>query len=568
MRFKKLQPFKFFIWFAIASLFALGLWMPKANAQFPNLWNLNSESVKKTSISYVERGNIHIAPIRLDGVPLFKIAAAASDEQNGLRNILPIEWRVNEIETRLVKIVNSDFDPESLQVKVSTLNNQTVIVVSDRKGKITLMTVTELDRQIDTISSSLDDIAEGRADKIKKALLKGKAERQPEYLQQQFYTFLKVFFAAIASSLLIQQSQKLLKKQWRKLNQPPTEETPPTEPVEVPQNRSLLRRSIQRLRSLRLSLPQRRQLNLTLRFIFWWGQITIWLAASITGLLLFPQTRSAGVWLIGVPVSFIAILLGLGIAKKIIDVVIVYCLDRWAEENTLSPNPNKRLVLRIPMISQVLQSITVYLVIVAGIVLFLYAIRAPLTIVLATLGILGLSAQNKIKDWIGGFFILWEDQYALGDVIKINNTTGLVESFDIRTTQLRNLDGELITIPNGSFTTVINFTYQWSRLNLGIDVAYSTDLDLAMATIKDVAEKMRSDSVWGEFILEPATILGVDTFGNNSITIRLLIKTQPGQQWDVGREYRYRLKQAFDLANITIPFPQRSIWFENSPMNN
>ena len=140
---------------------------------------------------------------------------------------------------------------------------------------------------------------------------------------------------------------------------------------------------------------------------------------------------------------------------------------------------------------------------------------------------------------------------------------GFVEYLNLRITQLRTFDGELVTIANGSINTAINLTHQWSRLNLGVDVAYSTDLDKAMMVIEEVAVKMRRDSVWGKFILEPPNILGVDAFGDNGITIRLLIKTQPMKHWEVGREYRRRLKQAFDLANITIPFPQRSIWLEN-----
>ena len=141
---------------------------------------------------------------------------------------------------------------------------------------------------------------------------------------------------------------------------------------------------------------------------------------------------------------------------------------------------------------------------------------------------------------------------------------GLVEYFNLRITQLRTLDGELVTIANGSFTTAINLTHQWSRINLGINVAYATDLDQAMTVIQDVAEKMRCDCVWGDLIIEPPTILGVDDFAENGVTIRLLIKTQPMKQWDVGREYRRRLKQAFDQAEITIPLPQRSIWLENA----
>ena len=311
------------------------------------------------------------------------------------------------------------------------------------------------------------------------------------------------------------------------------------------------------------SLTKQRSDNLTLRFLLWWGQVTIWLVASIVGLLLFPQTRGYGIWLIGVPINFVGILLVLSIAKKIIDNLIICWLGQWAQRNALSNSPDKRLALRIPIINNVFREVVLYIVIGVGALLFLYAIKVPLTLLLILLGIVSFSIQTLIKDWIGGFLILWEDQYTQGDVVEINGISGTVEYFNLRITQLRNLDGELITIANGSFTTAINLTHQWSRLNLGIDVTYSTDLETAMTVIEEVAQKMSDDPAWSECFIEPPTVLGVDSFGENGIKIRLLIKTPPMKQWNLGREYRRRLKQAFDFADITIPIPQRSIWLES-----
>ena len=582
---KKLQRLHFFLQLGIVSFLAVGLshlWVPGASAQLPNLWDLNSNSNQQPSIQYIKRGNIHIADVRLDGVPLFKVAAAAEKDQVGdRRNILPIEWRVNEIETRLNKIVSSNFDPKALQVTISTLNNQTVIVVAGREWEQSLMTVTELDRQIDSTANPLSDIAEMRAEAIETALLKAHGERQPEYLQQQFSYFLVGLLGVVVSSLLMQQLQKRLKRHWRTLHQSAPGESSPemTEndtdnAIAASSTDTLPRNPLSRWRLLhclrrwqwpQLSLSQQRNINLILRFCLWWSQLCLWLVGAIIALLLFPQTRGAGVWLLLVPIKFVTILLGLSISKKMLDILVVYGLGKWAEQDTSLPSIDRRIALRLPVITQLYQEVMHYVVIGAGILLFLYSIQAPLTLVITSLAVVGFGAQNLIKDWIGGLLILWEDQYIQGDVVRINNIARVVESLRLRTTQLRTLDGELVTIANGSFTTAINLTHQWSQLNLGIDVAYATDLDRAMTVISEVAEKMRCDPVWGPLILEPATILGVDAFGESSITIRLLIKTQPMKQWDVGREYRHRLKQAFDLAEITIPFPQRSIWVEGVP---
>ena len=577
----KLLKGRFFLLWGLVSLCVIGLsygWSPRAQAQLPKLWEAQDNS-DRPSIEYVQRGNMHIAPVKLDGVPLFEIAAPAANDDNDSRNILPIEWRVNEIETRLTRIVRTGFSPADLRVIAKELNNQTVIVAIKGKWEQHLMTVTELDRQIDGTFMTSAAIARTRAVEIKEALLLANEERQPEYIRQQLSFLLKMMAGVIISSLIMQRLQKLLKRQWRSLNHHSTpdatpDEPPAASPAEKPEDSSDLLSQWLSFSSLpRSSLPQlsvarQRNLNLALRSLLWWGQVIIWLAAVTLTLLIFPQTRAIGLWLARVPISFILILLGLSNVQKFINMLVVYWLGQWAEWDAMSDRPNPRVALRIPLLNQTIQDVMRYVVISIGILLFLYAIKMPLPLVLTALGVVGLSAQNLIKDWISGFLILWEDQYTEGDVITINSKMGLVEHLNLRQTQLRTLDGELVTIANGSFTTVINLTHQWSRINLGIEVAYDTDLDMAMTVIEDVATKMQHDSDWGEWMIEPPTLLGVDAFGENSITIRLLIKTQPMKQWDVGREYRRRLKQAFDQFNITIPFPQRSIWLENVSKEN
>ena len=187
--------------------------------------------------------------------------------------------------------------------------------------------------------------------------------------------------------------------------------------------------------------------------------------------------------------------------------------------------------------------------------------------ILAGAGILGLGisfgAQSLVKDIINGVFILIEDQFGVGDVIDAGGFIGAVEELNLRTTQIRSADGELITIPNSFITVVKNKSSNWSRVNLGIDVAYGTDIDRAIAIIAEVANEMSLELPWKLLILEPPMVLGVDNFGADGITIRVWIKTKPSEHMSVGREYRRRLKITFDREGIQIPFPQRSIWLES-----
>lgn len=186
---------------------------------------------------------------------------------------------------------------------------------------------------------------------------------------------------------------------------------------------------------------------------------------------------------------------------------------------------------------------------------------APL---LAGVGIAGLAigfgAQSLVKDFLNGFFILLENQYRVGDVVKIGDNAGLVEQINLRTTVLRDLEGRVHTIPNGEVQRVSNMTYGWSRVVLDIGVAYKEDVDRVMSVIEEVGKKMREEEKYKEMMLEDPQILGVDKFGESEVTIKMIAKTAPLKQWDVARELRRRVKYAFDKEGIEIPFPHRTLF--------
>jgi small conductance mechanosensitive channel len=190
-----------------------------------------------------------------------------------------------------------------------------------------------------------------------------------------------------------------------------------------------------------------------------------------------------------------------------------------------------------------------------------------LTPLLAGAGIAGLAlslgAQNAIKDTINGFFILLEDQYAVGDVVIIQQMCGFVERMNLRITQLRGMDGSVITIPNGAIAIVENLSKEWSRVDLSVEVGFETNVDHALAVVNQVSEYLYYDRNWRPLMLESPQVLGVDQISHSGIIIRIWIKTQPMQQWSVARELRRRLKNRFDREGIRIGIPQQSLWFEN-----
>jgi small conductance mechanosensitive channel len=173
---------------------------------------------------------------------------------------------------------------------------------------------------------------------------------------------------------------------------------------------------------------------------------------------------------------------------------------------------------------------------------------------------IGFGAQTLVKDFLTGFFILMENQYRVGDVVKIGDHSGLVEKIKLRTTVLRDLAGAVHIIPNGEVQSVNNMTYEWSRVVLDIGVAYKEDVDKVMAVLQDVGKKMRQDEHFGQIMLEDPQILGVDDFGDSQVTVKMLAKTCPLKQWEVARELRRRIKHAFDREAIEIPFPHRTLF--------
>ena len=196
-----------------------------------------------------------------------------------------------------------------------------------------------------------------------------------------------------------------------------------------------------------------------------------------------------------------------------------------------------------------------------GLMIVLQQLGINVTPILASAGIVGIAvgfgAQSLIKDLFAGFLILLEDQYSVGDVVKIGETNGVVENLTLRVTQVRALDGSLTTIPNGGIATVANLSKGWSRAVLDVEVDYREDVDRAMRVMLEAAREMRRDLP--DQILDEPTMLGVDRVTSNSLVLRMLAKTAPAQQADVARELRRRVKLAFDREGVKIPPSQQQV---------
>lgn len=227
--------------------------------------------------------------------------------------------------------------------------------------------------------------------------------------------------------------------------------------------------------------------------------------------------------------------------------------------------PNLEAEKRLNTLMGIVRTILSVVIWSIFIMIFLKKINIDIGPILAGAGIIGLAvgfgAQELVRDFITGFFILLENQIRTGDVAIINGTGGLVEKIELRTITLRDLSGVVHIFQNGKINTISNMTKEWSAMVFDIGVAYKEDLNKVMKLMKEVADQMMEEDDFKEKIIEPMEIFGLDSFGDSALIVKGRIKTLPIQQWTVGREYRKRLKEVFDKNNIEIPFPHRTIYW-------
>ncbi len=255
---------------------------------------------------------------------------------------------------------------------------------------------------------------------------------------------------------------------------------------------------------------------------------------------------------------FIALRFGFFLVRKLKSLLERRTIRRHDE-------PNLEVEKRLNTLMGIIRKVVALTIWTIFILIFLKKINIDIAPILAGAGIIGLAvgfgAQELVRDFITGFFILLENQIRTGDVAIINGTGGLVEKIELRTITLRDLSGTVHIFQNGKINSVSNMTKDWSAMVFDIGVAYKEDLNIVMKLMKQVADKMMEEADYKDNILEPMEVFGLDSFGDSALVVKGRIKTKPIQQWSIGREYRKRLKELFDEHNIEIPFPHQTIYW-------
>ncbi len=569
-------------------------------------------------------GEIEVAPVRFGGLTLFEVASPTVRDRTQAGPAIPVEVRATIIQQNLERIIKTEpnwgFNLPSLASNNGTIAPATkpqiqptdVVVTLDKRGEdiavlvtngqritpLPVLTVTAFDA--DYYGITIAQLAKQWQGIVQQQLRSVVEERLPAAFYRQLQQAGLVAAGLAIASLVVWLGQRLLTAQGKQLRSrqqeqlqtletaPPTEVTPadtlhvnsptanPSATVAPPQAQQwadlrdgfLATQREKFLFSWRKIFNLERQLsvNALLQWLLNWGLAMLWIAGCFRIIRIFPFSRGYAGAIFGVPILLLAIWFLTGLTSRIGDVVIDQLTEVWDENTLFAFENNPRKSLRFTTTVRAMKGLKSFLVYAIGLTWVLAVIGVPISSVLAGGAILAFALsfgfQNVVKDLVNGCLILWEDQYAIGDVIAVGQASGLVENMNLRVTQIRNTEGRLITIPNSSIVQVENLTRSWSRVDFRIEVDYETNVQKAMAILQQVAEGLYADAVWRDRILEAPEVLGIETLSHMGMGLRVMIKTQPGQQWAIGRELRLRVRLAMDQQDIDIGTPQQTLTVE------
>jgi len=251
----------------------------------------------------------------------------------------------------------------------------------------------------------------------------------------------------------------------------------------------------------------------------------------------------------------------LWILKRAIRRIITARIPKLREES------QEQLSMRSETLAGVIARTVSFIVWIVVFMMILSVLGINIAPILAAVGLAGLAvgfaAQNIIRDYFHGFFIIMEDWFRVGEVATIAGETGLVVDMGLRRTTLRDLNGTMHIVPNGKIELASNMARDWARINLDISVSYNENLDKVIQVINEICQQLKDDSDWGSDLLTTPKVERVNNLGDSGIDIKILGDTNPGRQWALTGELRKRLKGRFDEEGIEIPWPHTKVYFGN-----
>ncbi|WP_299924933.1 mechanosensitive ion channel family protein [uncultured Nocardioides sp.] len=299
-----------------------------------------------------------------------------------------------------------------------------------------------------------------------------------------------------------------------------------------------------------------------------------------------PTLATAVDWVVGKPSA----LLGLILIGLIVRWVLHRLIDRVVKKAEHGMLPNRvsraisggrmgtalnlredpgytRRVQRAATMGSLLKSIVTGVVLVVVTLMFISELGYDIGPLIASAGIIGVAigfgSQTLVKDFLSGIFMIFEDQYGVGDEVDLGEAVGTVEAVSLRVTRLRDVNGTVWYVRNGEILRVGNMSQNWARTVLDVSVGYGEDLARVRRVLADVAHDLWEDEDFKGRIIEEPSVWGVQDLGPDAVVVRVALKTAPLEQWAVAREMRQRIKYRFDHEGIEIPFAQRVLWMRD-----
>jgi len=292
---------------------------------------------------------------------------------------------------------------------------------------------------------------------------------------------------------------------------------------------------------------------------------------SRLGLDVSSTLEAVGSWLLEHGILILIIIALSYLAYRVAKIVTPRLVERTVHITGKGRRAREERAKRAHTLSGLITGIIGIFIIITAIFMILSEVGIDITPLLAGAGVAGIAigfgAQSLIKDLLSGLFIIIEDQYGKGDWVQLAGVNGLVEEVNLRRTVLRDLDGNVHSIPNGEVKLATNYTKEWARVNLIVPVAYGEDLDHVTEVINKVGEELAQDKTFGPIIMKAPQVLRVDNFGDSSIDMKVLGETKSMRQWEVAGELRKRIKKAFDEEGIEIPWPHLKLYFGQGQAN-
>jgi small conductance mechanosensitive channel len=517
--------------FAAALAFLLVSSLRAAPAQVPIPIPVASEPASSHGIAVKRVGGYDTASVRFDGKKLFDIAAVPA---NAADVIPPIASRVQTVEDNLRRILpppekfyeapRTRFDPQTFRVEIEKRNGYPTLYATDanRAEVAPIITVTEADALIHGLPP--DELAEEWRDVLQQTLQPAIEASAPERVAGELRKIPFVVLVALALTWLML---------WVR--------------------RRLNRRSGQVFQGAAWLLS--------------WGTLLLWLLVVLWILSVLPATRGSATTFSRRIALIAALWFGIVVVNYLSRLALIEFGRTWGFNPFLSPEDAARRVLRRPMIVTAIDDLKNVVLYLIGILATLSILRLSPTSVL-TIGaivalVVGFAAQSVVKDYVAGFLILAEDQYAVGDQVTVNGIAGAVEALTLRITQIRTDTGTLVTLPNGTILMAENATRSWSRIDFRVAIALDSDVEKALGLLKRVLDDFAATNGRAA-VLEPPQVLGVESMSASGIVLRAWIKVRPTERRAAFSEINRRVVETFRNAGIAIAVPETRLMTRNT----